>query len=200
MRRYHRWIGSAFMLFLFYLFITGTATGIAQLLDPESAAPIPMSAVPGAPIAEPAAAERLPADDVSAMVETVVEAAIALIPDMEAPSIRLQLRTIDGSPRGIIGIGESESAFDAQTGESAAVPRPPPDLMPPRPPPGSDGYELPLATLLQEYHSGRMFGRPGEWAMLCTGIAIVLLWFTGVRTFFSLWNRRRRNGHARLFW
>lgn len=199
MRRYHRWIGSAFMLFLFYLFITGTATGIAQLLDPESAAPIPMSAVPGAPIAEPAA-EPLPAEDVSAMVGTVVEAAIASFPDMEAPTIRLQLRMFDGRPRGIIGIGESEAAFDAQTGESAAVPLPAPDLMPPRPPPGSDGYELPLATLLQEYHSGRMFGRPGEWAMLCTGIAIVLLWFTGVRTFFSLWNRRRRNGHARLFW
>lgn len=199
MRRYHRWIGSAFMLFLFYLFITGTATGIAQLLDPESAVPIPMSAVPGAPIAEPAA-EPLPAEDVSAMVGTVVEAAIASFPDTEAPTIRLQLRMFDGRPRGIIGIGDSEAAFDAQTGESAAVPLPAPDLMPPRPPPGSEDYELPLATLLQEYHSGRMFGRPGEWAMLCTGIAIILLWFTGVRTFFSLWNRRRRNGHARLFW
>lgn len=41
MRSTHRWIGSMLSLLLMYLFVTGTATGIAQLLDPESARPIP---------------------------------------------------------------------------------------------------------------------------------------------------------------
>ena len=195
MRKYHRWVSTAFVVFLFYLVVTGTATGIAQLLDPESAAPIPPSAVPGASTLEPASAEPLPADDVPEMVETIVESAVASLPDAQTATIRLQLRVIEGSARGIITIGELNAAFDAQTGEAAAVPRP--GLMPPLP----EGYDhLPVATLLQEYHSGRMFGRIGEWVMLFTGFAVVLLSFTGIPMYLSLWNRRRRNGRRELFW
>lgn len=195
MRKYHRWVSTAFVVFLFYLVVTGTATGIAQLLDPESAAPIPPSAVPGASTLEPASAEPLPADDVPEMVETIVESAVASLPDAQTATIRLQLRVIEGSARGIITIGELNAAFDAQTGEAAAVLRP--GLMPPLP----EGYDhLPVATLLQEYHSGRMFGRIGEWVVLFTGFAVVLLSFTGIPMYLSLWNRRRRNGRRELFW
>ncbi len=197
MHRYHRWLSTAFVVFLFYLFVTGTATGIAQLLDPESAAPIPPSAIPGVPAPGSVPTVPMPADDVSGMVLTVVDSVIASIPDSEATTIRLQLRMVDGSARGIITIDDLAAAFDARTGEAAAVPRPDPGLMPPRP----EGYDhLPVATLLQEYHSGRMFGRIGEWIMLCTGIAVVAISFTGIQMYLSMWTRRRRNGRAELFW
>lgn len=197
MRRCHRWLSTAFVVFLFYLFVTGTATGIAQLLDPESAAPIPPSAIPGVTVPGSAPTVPMPAGDVSGMIATVVESAIASVPDSEATTIRLQLRIVEGNARGIITIDELNAAFDARTGEAAAVPRPDPGLMPPLP----EGYDhLPVATLLQEYHSGRMFGRIGEWVMLCTGIAVVAISFTGIPMYLSLWKRRRRNGRAELFW
>jgi len=51
--RYHRWIGSAGMIFLFYVALTGAFTSLAQLLDPSSTAPITLETAVNGPAAGP---------------------------------------------------------------------------------------------------------------------------------------------------
>lgn len=188
------------MLFLFYIVVTGTATSIAQLLDPDSTAPIRVGVPPGTPMGEEEPGAPLRTADIRSMATTVVRAALASATDTEAASIRLQLRTIAGQPRGIVTIGESDAAFDARTGAPAPVPPAAPARVPPPLPPPGEERVLSLAEFIQELHSGHYYGRVGEWAMLITGFAIVILTITGLWMYWSLWMRRHRNGRRELFW
>jgi len=56
--RYHRWIGSAGMILLFYVALTGSLTSIAELFDPTLTAPITMETLPGAPQQGPPSANQ----------------------------------------------------------------------------------------------------------------------------------------------
>lgn len=133
MRSLHRWLGSALLLFLLYLTATGTATAIAQLMDPESTRPL--GPPPGGPP--------------SAMA--------------------------------------SQPGIPIQGG------------VPPSRPGQRDG-DVPVAVLLQDFHSGDIAGRPGQWAMLITGVSLVILWISGAWIFCWQWSRRKARGQRSLFW
>lgn len=183
MRKYHRWIGTVFMVLAFYLAVTGSVLAIDEILDPGTFVESP--APPPAPAPLPAA------DALERMSATVVRAALAASPDLTLHALRVQLRSRDGQVQGVVTLaGDSPRtlAFNAETG--APVPLNP----------AQRGGTHSLNNLLQELHSGALVGRGAQWFILATGASFIVLSFTGIWMFFQLLHHRRKTGKPAWFW
>lgn len=57
-----------------------------------------------------------------------------------------------------------------------------------------------LSTELQKWHKGNIAGKPGQWIVLVTGLAFLIMAITGTFTYLQMWRARRKLGKRDMFW
>ena len=186
-RKLHRWISTGTMLFIAYVVLTGTTVAINELIN---------SASFGTGGGEIAAAETIagpqgslpPQAQVEQMVGLALESARRAEPTAPLTKVMVALRMRGGRPeaRVIFGSGVTAVAVtvDANTGQVLRR--------------GDDGAHF--NTLLQQIHSGALYGKAGQVAVVLTGFSLITLSVTGALMYLDLFGRRRRLGKSDLFW
>lgn len=207
MRRLHRWVSIVASIFVLYVAITGlmmafdsvwiNAFMAAHELEPPKGSGGPPSE--GAP---PAALTDMFADDgtvvdsqLEAMLRTTLAAA-GKVSSNSLPPRAVRLRMFGGMPQGVIVSGEpvaEQLVFDATTGRPAGLyetgyPRTPMPL------------QWGVHETVKRMHRGDIFGLPGRWMDLLTGLAILFLTSTGVAMYLQLHRARSKVGRRGLFW
>ncbi|MGC3982165.1 MAG: PepSY-associated TM helix domain-containing protein [Steroidobacteraceae bacterium] len=207
MRKLHRWISTAGMVVLFYLVVTGTVLAVEEFFDPSSfavrfadaaAGPGNAQGMGGQPVA------KLPAAQLEAMTVTVLNAALAALPDTPVQALRINLQRQGEQVRGLVTVAGAQTrtlAFDALTGAVLPLPAGMQAGMAGGMQAGEGGGQsLSLNALLQRIHSGAIVGSVGQWLILATGCALIMLSVTGIWMFFQLLAARSKRGKKAWFW
>lgn len=186
-RKLHRWISTGAMIFIAYVVLTGTTVAINELINPASF---------GAGGGEIAAAETIvgpqaplpPQAEVERMVALALESARRAEPTAPLTKAVVALRIRDGRPEARVTFGGGFNAVvvtvDAATGQILRR--------------GDDGAHF--NTLLQRIHSGALYGKAGQVAVVLTGLSLITLSVTGALMYLDLFGRRRRLGKSAPFW
>lgn len=191
-RSLHRWFALAASLFVIML----TGSGLALSLDCLGQAyNIAVAARHGInahdvfrDVSSPMSDRELPG-----MLRTVLGAYRAQMPDV--PIHALRLRYFSGIPQGVFidGNDAAQTVFNAVTGKQMSETEPGyPDTGFPL---GWQGHEI-----LKKIHRGDFFGMTGRWTESIGALALLYLTFSGIKMYFDVWNRRRRNGHYAPVW
>lgn len=194
MRTIHRWISTIGMVTLFYLVVTGTVLAIDEFIQPATFAEPVTAAGPGPGMRAPA---PLAIDQVEAMTQTVLKAALAASPEAPVNAVRVRLQMQGDQPQGVVTLAGTTTrtlTFNALTGEPLTV------ANQPNPGGGGTGREPSLNGLLQAIHSGAIVGRGGQWVIILTGLGFVVLSFTGIWMYFQLRGARVKRGRQEWFW
>ena len=187
-RKLHRWISTGAMVFIAYVVLTGTVVAINELINPASfgvgggqAAP---EKITGPRIALPAQAE------VERMVAVALRSARAAEPTAPLTKAVVILRLRDGRPEAKVTFGGGPTAVvvtvDAASGEVLRR--------------GLDDNGAHFNGLLQEIHSGSLYGKPAQVIGVLTGLCLITLCVTGIVMYFDLFGRRRRLDKRAPFW
>ena len=187
-RKLHRWLAAGAMIFIAYVVLTGTVVALQELVNPASfgagagqgGAPEPLTAT-SSPLP--------PIDQAERMAARAVSVALAASPDASLGKVVIVMRVRDGrtEARVTFGSGPTASAVlvDADRGVVLRA---------------NDDHGTKLNNLLQEVHSGALYGKGGRVLVLMTGAALLSLCVTGALVYFDLYGRRRRLDKPNPFW
>jgi uncharacterized iron-regulated membrane protein len=188
-RTLHRTVAITASLFLAVIVTSGTVEAIGSI--GVLTFRIAHNGRPGltADVSKPLTDAELPA-----MLDTTLKAYRAANPN--DPIKVLRLRYFAGMPQGIVvsaGKETEQLVFNAASGRPVSLTEP--------------GYPLtgqPFGwqadQTFKQIHRGDMFGLPGRFIGLFTGLSVLFLAISGTVTYLDLWNRRRKAGRAGLFW
>lgn len=189
MRKLHRWISAAAMIFIAYVAITGTVVAVNELINPASfgqgggQGPAPEKIVgPQEPLP--------PKAEVEAMMLRALEIARRAEPNTPLTKAVVALRIKDGVPVAKVTFGTGPKAavvtIDAQSGEILRR--------------GEDDHGAGFNGLLQQIHSGALYGKVGMVLVILTGLCMTFLSISGIVMYFDLLGRRRKLDKRQLFW
>ncbi len=188
MRKYHRWIGLPFGLFLLFMGCTGALLAIDDMSSPTAlerrgAKPVGEGRI------EPAS---LPLAQASRLFDTALRAAQA---DTSNRVVSIRLFMQDTAPRAeIVRSGKPPLLLDALTGTPVAT------RSGSGGPAGMPAWRISVHGWLEYLHRGAFASWPGLIMVLFTGIALIALSMTGLLVYVDMFRRRRKSGGREWFW
>lgn len=185
-RGLHRSVSLLAALFLVCIAASGTWIGFESSYNALGRSKPAVLVTPGA--------VRLDEAEVPALTATTVKALARLHPGI--PIKVLRIRNFGQMAQGvaITGGGSIEQVVvDARTGASASLTEP-----------SYPRSGFPLGVQVHEnvkhFHSGEMFGLPGQAMSLFAGLSLLFLSLSGVVMYADMWLSRRRSGRPALIW
>lgn len=179
LRKAHRWVSVAAFVILAWNLVTGIALAIDVLLQP----PLP-----------PRYPRTLPKADLPTLAASSLAHSATGKSHIRGGEVTIRLSATNG----LIAVVGSEAsnlvAFDPMTGETRAMPSPPPPL---------SEYvvqRMELHKLLERLHRGTFLGKAGGWLSLLGGLSLLFLLISGSWMYVDLLVQRARQGKKALFW
>jgi uncharacterized iron-regulated membrane protein len=149
---------------------------------------------PGAGAPGMHAAASLAADEILGMTTTTLEAMHRLHAGM--PIKALRLRTFGQMKQGVVisgGTVTDQFVFNAESGQPASLTEP---SYPKSPFP----FGVQVHENIKHFHSGELFGLPGQAMNLIAGLSLLFLSTSGMVVYIQMWRARRKSGRTSPVW
>jgi hypothetical protein len=202
MRRLHRWFSVAASVFILYVAVTGVMMAIDNVYGsvylsihgisfPKDSQGPP----PGLDELFSAGKGSVADADLAPMLSVTLAAARQLAPTAPPPRV-IRLRSYAGIPQGVIVTGDASAVqlvFNTRTGKRAG-------LYEPGYPKTPFPFQWGAHELWKQMHRGDIFGLPGRWIDLLSGLGILFLSISGIVMYLQMHSARARIGRRGVFW